>query len=424
MKSSRLQRDIYRSIVDTAGDVVIVADEAGKILSMNPAAVKKVFGYDCDEVIGRDIRTLLPVALGAPHGTPEDSDLLRYRATDEAVVPFGRTVSGRRKDGSTVPLDLSISEWPGAAGQRLFTWVLRDITERERLKAELSLVAEKARAAAEAEHRLLRKVREQNEELRIANEGLQKFTSIVAHDLRGPLRRIEAFVGVLQKDFTPTLDEEGTDILARIARGAERMKQMLDSLLQYSRYNRAAITGKTATLADVIHDALSAFDTEALGVGVSIAIGGVSEIEGDPILLSHVMQNLIGNAVKFRAAPPPSIAIDAWQCGQKISLSFADNGIGIEPRFADKIFEMFYRLHDDDEYEGTGVGLTVCRKIINDHGGRIWLDTAYQGGTRFFVTLCAANPESRSVAVSPPEVRSTGGRALVRSALAARKAAH
>nr|MEA2797217.1 two-component system, chemotaxis family, sensor kinase Cph1 [Phenylobacterium sp.] len=417
MKSSRLQREIYRSIVDAAGDVVMVSDEAGKILSVNPAAVTKVFGFSLKEVIGLDIRTVLPET----RGTPQDSDLLRYRATDEAVLSFGRTVSGRRKDGSTVPLDLSISEWRDNSGQRVFTWVMRDVTERERLKAELSAVAERARAAAEAEHRLLRKVREQNEELKIANEGLQKFTSIVAHDLRGPLRRIEAFIGVLQKDFASALDEEGADILARIARGAERMKQMLDSLLRYSRYNSAAIAGQTAELTDVVRDALSAFDIEALGVEVRIAMVGVSAVEGDPILLSHVLQNLIGNAVKFRSTRPPTVTIEAWQTGQKICLSVADNGIGVEPRFGDKIFEMFYRLHDDDEYEGTGVGLTVCRKIINDHGGRIWLDSAYEGGTRFVLTLCAAKPESLSVVAAPRVVRSAGGRALVRSAPAARK---
>jgi PAS domain S-box-containing protein len=396
MRATKLHSEIYRSIVDTAGEVVIQTNEEDKILSFDPTAVSKIFGYSGPELIGADIRVLLPEVSDKSHAEL----LARFRSRPDAVVSgVDHGVSGRRKNGRPVPLDLLIAEGRDKVGARCFTWVMRDVTERVRLNAELSAIVEQASAAAEVERQLSQQLWISNEELKIANEGLQKFTSIVAHDLRGPLRRIEAFVEVLQKDFRPALDEEGGDILERISTGAQRMRLMLDSLLQYSRYNSAAIAGKTAQLTDVVRDALSAFDLEALGVEVRVSDEDVGEIKGDTVLLSHVLQNLVGNAIKFRAEHAPVVAIEAKQTNSEISIAVTDNGIGIEPRFAEKIFEMFYRLHDDEEYDGTGIGLTICRKIINDHGGQIWLDTGYKGGTKFVFTLLAAN-ESEALAAA------------------------
>jgi len=402
MSASKLHSDIYRSIVDTAGEMVIMVNDEDQILSFDPTAMSRIFGYAAKELIGADIRRLLPEISSKSH----EELLARFRSNPEGMVAgFDHGVSGRRKDGRDVPLDLLIAEGRDKAGARCFTWVMRDVTERVRLTAELSAIIEQAAAAAEVERQLSQQLWISNEELKIANEVLQKFTSIVAHDLRGPLRRIEAFVQVLRKDYQPSIDEEGVDILDRIANGTVRMRLMLDSLLQYSRYNSVAIAGKTAKLEDVISDAVSAFDMEAVGVKFGIAIDGVSNVKGDSVLLSHVLQNLIGNAMKFRSADSPSIQVDAKQISHEISISVTDNGIGIEPRFADKIFEMFYRLHDDDEYDGTGIGLTICRKIINDHGGQIWLDTGHKGGARFVFTVLAASDEDASTQQPPAPLR-------------------
>jgi len=259
--------------------------------------------------------------------------------------------------------------------------------------------------AAEVETQLSRHLWISHEKLKVANEGLQKFTAIVAHDLRGPLRRIEAFVDVLQKDFRPALDAEGADILDRISSGAGRMRLMLDALLQYSRYSSAAIVGKFANLNDVIHDAVSVFDWKALGASNRIEVNDAAEVSGDPLLLSHVLQNLVGNAVKFRANRPLTINVEVYRLDGEVAVAVIDNGIGIESRFSEKIFDMFYRLHDEDEYEGTGIGLTICRKIINDHGGRIWLDTGYRGGTKFVFTLKAAGRMDLEDAAERPRVQ-------------------
>jgi PAS domain S-box-containing protein len=405
MRAAKLHSDIYNAIVDTAAEVVILTNEQDKILSFDPTAVMKVFGYSMGELVSSDIRVLLPEMSHASH----EELVSRFRSQPDGLASrWDHSVSGRRKNGKTVPLDLLIAEGRDRAGARCFTWVMRDVTERVRINAELSAIVEQASAAAEVERQLSQQLWISNEELKIANEGLQKFTSIVAHDLRSPLRRIEAFVEVLQKDFRDSMEAEASDILERIANGTVRMRLMLDSLLQYSRYNSMAIAGKTARLEEVLRDGLSAFDFEAEGVELRISTEGVGLLKGDSVLLSHVLQNLVGNAIKFRREQSATVTIEARQTGHEVAISVTDNGIGIEPRFADKIFEMFYKLHDDDEYVGTGIGLTICRKIINDHGGQIWLDTGYKGGTRFVFTVMiaaegdAALPHPASLSAEKP----------------------
>lgn len=398
MQAAIILNELYHAIVDTTESVVFIADGLDNIVSANPDGLESVFGYSLNEVVGTGIGELLPeMANGA-----SDNYQRRQAGTAEKLASgFGYAISGRHKDGRVVPLNLSITEGRDEAGGRCFTWVTRDVTPRLRLDAELRAIIARADAAAESESALLLQVRASNQELKVANDDLQKFTSIVAHDLRGPLRRIEAFIGVLKTDFHPALDEEGVDILDRIAKGAARMKLMLDSLLEYSRYNSIAIAGKTANLADVVADALSAFDMDALGVEVRVDLKGAADIKGDPVLLSHVLQNLIGNAVKFRSVQAPVVRIEVIQLDREMRVSVIDNGIGIEPRFADKIFDMFYRLHDEEEYEGSGIGLTVCRKIVNDHRGRIWLDTTGEGETKFVFSVWAAS-EADLAAPKPP----------------------
>ncbi len=377
----------YRAIVDTAFDAIIVSDEVGMIKAFNPAA-ERIFGYKANEVIGENVAVLMPDAYRAEH----DDYLHRYRSTGERkIIGIGRTVEGRRKDGTFVPLDLSIAEWHGDQGQRRFTAMLRDVTARQRAQQALREAKEKAEAAAQTETELRRTVQKVNDELRSANQSLEEFTSIVAHDLRAPLRRIGAFIQILRQDYGSRFDDEGKDLLSRIERGGHRMKLMLDSLLAYSKYHSAAIDGKVAVLDHVVADALANFDFDALDVDVRVDVNKAPAVRGDPMLLSHVLQNLISNSIKFRNGIEPTINIAAECDRSQVRISVIDNGIGIEAEFAERVFEMFYRLHDEDKYEGTGIGLSVCRKIVNDHEGRIWIDTSHRDGTKVSFTLHSAS---------------------------------
>lgn len=241
-----------------------------------------------------------------------------------------------------------------------------------------------------------------NKKLREANDNLQRFTSIVAHDLRAPLLRVESFVGFLVDDHSSRLNEDGQDLVVRLNAGVARMRKMLTSLLEYSKAGHKAVRGQTATLAGVVESALMDLDLDPEIVEVQVDLGDVDEVAGDAQLLSHVFHNLVGNAVKFRRADTGVVInIQARRLSHNVvEISILDNGIGIEPRFADKVFDMLYRLHSEDEYEGTGIGLSVCRKIVEDHGGQIWIDQATTGGTRVVVTLPARDEQVREATVT------------------------
>lgn len=226
----------------------------------------------------------------------------------------------------------------------------------------------------------------------------ENFVSIVAHDLRAPVQRIETMVKLLRSDYEKSLGEDGSDILVRIERSAIRLRLMLASLLSYSRYGRVATGGKVASLRGTVNEVLDNVAIDRSNADISIDLGELDWVCADGVLLGHVIENLVRNADKFRRKDRLfRLAIEARRSVQgPIEVSITDNGIGIEPRFADKVFEIFYRLHDDEEYEGTGIGLAICKKIIHDHGGAIWIDKNYIGGARIVFTIAVADEHRKT----------------------------
>ncbi|MBZ0218641.1 MAG: CHASE domain-containing protein [Fimbriimonadaceae bacterium] len=259
----------------------------------------------------------------------------------------------------------------------------------KRMTGKLQLAKEAAEHAAENETLLRTLTQESNNKLKVANDGLLNFTSIAAHDLRAPLKRIESFIEILREDYGGKIDGEGKDILTRIERGSSRMRVMLDSLHDYAKYSDISIKGSTANIANVARNAVEMLDIELEDAQVNIDTGEDCRVQGNAILLEQVLQNLIRNSIKFRGVERPAIQIVARKLdSDKVELTVTDNGIGIEPQFAEKVFDMFARLHNEDEYPGTGIGLAVCKKIILDHDGDIRVDTDWLNGTRMIITLC------------------------------------
>lgn len=258
----------------------------------------------------------------------------------------------------------------------------------KRMTGELRQAKEKAETAASAEIVLRTTAQESNDKLKTANEGLMRFTSIIAHDLRAPLKRIEAFIGILREDYADKFDEEGKDVLSRIMRGSSRMRSMLDSMHHYTKCSDIALDGKTVRLRTVVDNALETLVDELHDAQVDLSIEDDCDVFGDDMLLEHVVQNLIANSLKFRSDADPVITIEG-KCLTDgfVEFSVSDNGIGIEHEYADKVFEMFSRLHNEDEYDGTGIGLAICKKIIIDHGGDIVVDKSRKSGTRMIITL-------------------------------------
>nr|WP_281390649.1 sensor histidine kinase [Sphaerisporangium rubeum] len=271
---------------------------------------------------------------------------------------------------------------------------------RQRIAAELT-VSQQARRRLQEQADLLN---EQAVELRRSNAELEQFAYVASHDLQEPVRKVTAFCQLLQRRYAGRLDERADEYIAFAVDGAKRMQTLISELLTFSRVGRGHVDHVPVRLDGPLDEALANLDTLIEETGASVVRPPeLPEVIGDSGLLCMLWQNLVGNAVKFRRpghAPEVRITVERrdamWEFG------VADNGIGVEPRFADKIFVIFQRLHNRDEYDGTGIGLALCKKIVEYHGGQIGLDTAVTEGTRFVFTLPVAGAEPDGHAAALP----------------------
>jgi signal transduction histidine kinase len=260
---------------------------------------------------------------------------------------------------------------------------------------ELRLAKVKAEIGEKNETELRKLEQETNKKLKNANEGLLGFNRIVAHDLRSPLKRIEAFLNILKQDYVTDLDEEGKNVFDRIESASIRMRNLLDSLLEYTRCSNFLDEGETVLINNFIERALDNFDFETSNANIQVDLYAdtTCSITGNEDLLALVMQNLIGNSIKFNDRDIPSIFItNQLLPNNMLEISVSDDGIGIAPQYAEKVFSIFSRLHNEEDYEGTGIGLAICKKIITDHNGTIIIDQSYNQGTRVVITLPLSTP--------------------------------
>nr|WP_232831956.1 sensor histidine kinase [Nocardiopsis sp. FIRDI 009] len=240
---------------------------------------------------------------------------------------------------------------------------------RERIVHDLDAVAS-ARRALQEQSTLLE---HQAEELRRSNLELEQFAYVASHDLQEPLRKVASFCQLLQRRYHGQLDERADSYIDFAVEGAKRMQTLINDLLAFSR------VGRTKDFASVdldvaLGDALSSLSTRLEEAGAEVTSDPLPTVQGDRTLLTQVFFNLVGNAVKFRAEEDPRVHISVERSGDEWVFCCADNGIGIEPQYAERIFVIFQRLHTRDKYTGTGIGLAMCKKIVEFHGGRIWLD--------------------------------------------------
>ncbi len=249
---------------------------------------------------------------------------------------------------------------------------------------------------------------EQAVDLRRSNAELEQFAYVASHDLQEPLRKVASFCQLLEKRYGDKLDEHGAEYIAFAVDGAKRMQVLINDLLTFSRVGRLNASSTDVDLEAALDAALKnlAAAVEESGAEVARPQRGLPHVQGDPTLLAMVWQNLVGNAVKFRREGlAPRIVIECEPSRDDDNgwaFSVSDNGIGIPEEFADKVFVIFQRLHGRDAYSGTGIGLALCKKIIEHHGGTIWIDASYAAGTRFRFTLPAestAEPDLNQTAL-------------------------
>lgn len=367
---SRASEARFRILLESAPDPIIMINRDGHITLIN-AKTEKVFDYTREELYGRHIGTLVPVWI---KGT-------------------GMDLMGRRKDGSEFPIDISSNSVKTKEGE-LIIIIIRDITERknaEEIYIELAR-EQAARAEAEVSERrtanLNEEIREVNSVLKKKIQELDEFTHVVSHDLKEPLRGIEEFSGFLLKDYSHILDEKGNRYLNYLKESAVRMKDFIDDLLTL-----ASLSKKGPDIQEVdLYQTLRQVQDELLFLiqqkGAEIRIQSLPpSVHCDPIQIAEVFKNLLSNAVKFNVSAHPFIEIGVREDGDFYLFSVKDNGIGIEPCYKEKIFNLFERLHTREKFPGTGAGLAICKKVVEGYGGRIWVESSPGKGSIFFFTI-------------------------------------
>jgi signal transduction histidine kinase len=253
---------------------------------------------------------------------------------------------------------------------------------RRRIVHELTTV-ESARTALEA----------QTLELNRSNAELEQFAYVASHDLQEPLRKVASFCQALERRYHGQLDERADQYIEFAVDGAKRMQVLINDLLAFSRVGRSGRELELVDLNEVLAEAKSALSGLLSETGARVDGAELPTVRGERTLLVSLIQNLIGNAIKFRGEQSPSVRLEAHSDGAQWQLSCTDNGIGVEPEYAERIFVIFQRLHTKEAYPGTGIGLAMCRKIVEYHGGRMWLDTEHSPGARFCFTLPTVHEE-------------------------------
>ena len=348
------------AIVESSADAIIGKTLEGVIVSWNHGA-EALYGYSDREAIGRSISLLVP-----PDHPFELPTLLERIRRGEVIA--AHDTQRMRKDGTLVDVSLMVSPVKDSTGKIIgASTIARDITERK-----------------EYEER----IKQYSDELERSNRELNHFASIVSHDLRAPLRAVSGFTGMLQKRYKQKLGADADQYISNIVEGTERMSHLIDDLIEYSRVAIRENALAPVNVNTIVEKTLANLRFEVQERGAVITVDPLPTVYANSTQLIQLFQNLVGNAIKY-CNTTPRIQISAEPKDGWWLFQVRDNGIGIDPGQFDRIFQIFQRLHDIDEYSGTGIGLAVCKKVVESLGGRIWVESKPGEGSTFFFTLPA-----------------------------------
>ncbi|PMS22015.1 hypothetical protein C0Z18_05705 [Trinickia dabaoshanensis] len=352
----------FRVAVEAAPNAMIMVDDAGKMTLVN-TQTERLFGYKRDELLGQTIEMLVPERFRSGH--------LGFRTAfyaNPSVRPMGsgRDLYGLRQDGSEFPIEIGLNPIETSEGTFVLSSIA-DITERKRSERQL---------------------RQRTEELARSNRDLEQFAYVASHDLQEPLRAVAGPLQLLQRRYEGKLDERADEFIGHAVDGATRMQTLIDDLLSYSRVGRLEDPKQPVEVGHALELALRNLAVIIQETQAEVTHDPLPTVQAIPTQLTLLFQNLVGNGIKFRKKDGPvrihvgaQPADDAWQ------ISVADNGIGIAEQYFERIFVIFQRLHTRREYPGTGLGLALCKRIVEHHGGRIWLESKPDEGTTFFFTM-------------------------------------
>ena len=348
-----------REILDTMADALFVLDESGCIRVVNHS-VRELLGHRDSDLIGRSIDRI-----EAHAGDETISRTLRDLARRGAIRDQERLL--RHADGTSVNVSISISPVSDDDVQEGAVVIARDIRARKRGEEELRFALKR---------------------LEQSNRELEDFAYVASHDLQEPLRKIQAFGDLLRSKYAQGLPDQGRDYIERMQSAAKRMQILINDLLSFSRVTTKAQPFVRVDLGQIASEVVKDLEVRTHDSGGHIEVGPMPVIDADPLQMRQLLQNLAGNALKFhRPGVPPRVDISGELAGGRCRITVADNGIGFEEKYAERIFTVFERLHARSDYEGTGIGLAICRKIAERHGGEIRAHGRPGEGATFVVTL-------------------------------------
>lgn len=385
-----------RAILDASIDPIVTIGSDGVIRSAS-RAVGRVFGWEPDELIGRNVSVLMP----EPYRSGHDGYLARYLQTGESsVLGRLRELEAERRDGSVFPCEIWVNPVGVPPGEApLFCGVLRDITERKAAERRLQQYASHLEVANLELADSSKALQEVVEKLRRSNEDLDEFAYVASHDLKEPLRGIHNYARFLLEDYAKVLDADGIGRLETLGRLAERLTAMIDALLEFARLGRTRLAVTRTDLQAVVEDVVESLEVMLHERGASVQIPErLPAVVCSGTLVAEVFRNLIENAVKYNEKPERRVEVGVSHgagppaAGHPPVFFVRDNGIGIRERHLESVFRIFKRLNGRDRFPGgTGMGLTIVKKIVERHGGRIWIESTPGEGSAFFFTLSREN---------------------------------
>jgi PAS domain S-box-containing protein len=351
------------AIVEQTDDAVVVAQPDGTITEWNGGA-EQLFGYSARDAIGSSLHRMVPREL-----------------EDEETRVFGRIVAGEalaqyetvrvRKDDTRVDVALTATPLRDEGGAIVAVGsIVHDITDGKRSEAQ--------RKGAERD-------------LARSNLELEQYAYVASHDLQEPLRMVASYTQLLARRYGGKLDEDADEFIGFAVDGVARMQALIADLLSYSRSGQGALRAQRVDTGELVRETLSSLDAAVRDAGAEVEVGKLPVVDADRAALAQLFGNLLSNALKFTdGRRPPHVDVIAARDDESWRFTVADNGLGIDPKHAVRVFGMFERLHSEDQYGGTGIGLAICKRIVERHGGRIWCEPAQTGGTAFHFTLPTA----------------------------------
>lgn len=365
--TGELADEQFRQLLEAAPDAIVIVDTQGRIVLAN-RMTETLFGYTRDELVGQPVELLMPEHFRQEHNLSRD----RYvKNAHTRPMGSGLELFANRKDGSEFPVEISLSPLQAPSGV-LVTAVVRDITERKQAQQILE-----SHAA----------------ELERSNIELEQFAYVASHDLQEPLRMITSYSQLLERRYRDKLDGDALEFIDYVVDGAKRMQELINDLLSFSRVGTRGRELEPTNMETVYNRVLSNLQLTIEEQRAEVSHDPLPTVMADGLQLVQLLQNLIGNAIKFHGDAAPIVHLGVELQGQEALFCVRDEGIGFEPQYAERIFQVFQRLHGKGKYPGTGIGLAICKKIVERHGGRIWVESEPGKGAKFYFTLPLAMKE-------------------------------